>query len=152
MVSQKNYLPEIVEGPKLDKRRRGPTPKWVAESLRAVPHLTTGDVLRLAAAAEQDGRGHKGHRNQMLILVPFDACLRISEALGLSPKDLVRRPTSFRLRILGKGGKRAEVATLQEQLRHISPAMTLRYLKTLTREEALQVQESVDLFGMVSSA
>jgi integrase len=35
---------------------------------------------------------------------------------------------------------------VQEQLRHVDPTMTLRYLKTLSAEEALKIQDQVD-FG-----
>ncbi len=36
--------------------------------------------------------------------------------------------------------------SVQDQLGHASPAMTLRYFRTLATEEALRVQEGVD-FG-----
>jgi len=43
-------------------------------------------------------------------------------------------------RLRATGNPRA----VQEQLRHSTAQMTLRYLKTLTAEEALRIQESVD--------
>jgi len=213
-----NHLPEVVESSKLDISKKGPAPKWAQETFRDVPHLSAQQILTIAEEAENNGRGHKGRRDKTLILTLFDACLRVSEALKLTPADIVQSHGGFRLKIVGKGRKAAEAAvsssvvaqiqsyildreipknelifpitrkrahqmiksafecakipkpsgtgychvlrhsgaiarlratrdprSVQEQLRHVSPAMTLRYLKTLSREEALEVQSSVDL-------
>ncbi len=40
----------------------------------------------------------------------FDGCLRVSEALGLRPVDLVRGDGGWSARIVGKGGKAGQVA------------------------------------------
>lgn len=214
------HLPAPLEAPKLDKIRGRQVPQWRAKALGEVPHLGLESVWRIAEAAERLGRGHKGWRDKLLILVMFDACLRVSEAIGLRPQDIVSSGRGFRLRVRGKGRRWAEVAVspslaaqlygyvaarkigpgerifpitrkrahqiakrafeaagvakppgtghchilrhsgaierlrrtrnpraLQEQLRHASPDMTLRYFKTLTREEALEIQEAVDLWA-----
>ena len=218
VMDNTHQLPEVIEGPKLDISNKGPAPQWAQESLRDVPHLHPQQIKEIANCAEENGRGHKGQRDKILILTLFDSCLRVSEALGLRPVDIVQNNSGFRLKIMGKGRKPAEAAisssvvaqlqsyildreipknelifpisrkrvhqmikaafesaqipkppgtgfchvlrhsgaiarlratrdprSVQEQLRHVSPAMTLRYLKTLTREEALEVQSSVDL-------
>jgi integrase/recombinase XerD len=220
MAKEIQVLPPT-QPPKLDKSQTRPVPAWRGRAIGAeIPHLTREDVLRLAEAAERVGRGHKGKRDKLLILVLYDACLRVSEALGLRPQDIVQGPRGFRLRVHGKGNRWGEAAVspsmvaqlyayiaargikpgerifpitrkrahqiaqrafeeagvikpegtghchilrhsgalerlrltrnpraLQEQLRHRTVEMTLRYFKTLTREEALQVQENVDLWA-----
>ena len=205
---------------KLDKRSRGLVSSW--DSATAVPHIGPDEVQRLIAAARAAGRGHKGERDALLIQVLFDGCLRVSEALALTPNDLIRTPTGgWRVLIhRGKGGRPGQAAispetaaallnyirarglkdtdqlfpitrkrahqlcqrtfdlsgvrkpahvgachvlrhsgalsrlrvsgnprALQVQLRHRSAAMTLRYLKTLTDEEALKLEERVDVWG-----
>ena len=215
-------LPDIQNSSptKLDKNKRGLVSAW--DSATAVPHIGPDEVRRLATAARAAGRGHKGERDALLIQVLFDGCLRVSEALSLTPRDLVRTSTGgWRVLIRrGKGG-RFEQATispvtaaallayirehglkdtdrlfpvtrkrahqlcqrafelsgvqkpphvgachilrhsgalarlrvsgnpraLQVQLRHRSAAMTLRYLKTLTDEEALKLEEQVNVWG-----
>ena len=216
-------IPEVLPPRKpsnLDNSRKRPAPAWRGKSVGEIPHLTREDVLRIAEAAERLGRGHKGRRDRLFILTMFDACLRVSEAIGLRPMDILQGPRGFRLRVYGKGNRWGEAAVspsvaamlyayiaerelppdarifpfsrkrahqivqrafeeagvvkppgtghchvlrhsgalerlrltrnpraLQEQLRHLTPDMTLRYFKTLTREEALQIQEGVDLFA-----
>jgi integrase len=173
-------------------------------------------AARIARDGGSRGRGN-AERDQLLILILFDAALRVSEALGLRPCDLFQEDGHPRLRIVGKGKKRAVVSVsrslfdrllafayarklqgedrffsitrsrahqivsrayraagivkpdgvgtlhvlrhsgaierlretgnpraVQEQLRHATPTMTLRYLKTLSAEEALKVQDQVD--------
>jgi len=223
-MAEKSRFPTPVKAVKLDKIPKRPVPAWRGKTLGEIPHLTREDVLRVARAAERLGRGHKGKRDRLLILTMFDACLRVSEAINLRPKDIVQGPRGFRLRVYGKGGRWGEAAVspsiaamlyayiaerelppdarifpitrkrahqivqrafeeagvvkppgtghchvlrhsgalerlrltrnpraLQEQLRHLTPDMTLRYFKTLTREEALQVQEAVDLWATEGS-
>lgn len=188
-----------------------------------VGHLTLESVARVAAAAGRiaregrpRGRPNAG-RDELLVLTLFDPALRISEALGLRPCDIVEEADHPRLRIVGKGRKRGVVSVseslarrlkayaydkklgpeerffpitrgrahqivdrafkaagvakpdhvgtlhvlrhsgaierlratgnpraVQEQLRHASPAMTLKYLRTLAAEEAMRVQDQVD--------
>ena len=184
-----------------------------------------GDTARGVRVAAARSRARKGgspgrgnaERDELMILVLFDATLRISEALGLRPCDLVQEDGAPRRRILGKGRKRAVVGVsrslfdrlfgyayrkelppegrffpitrarahqivarayrsagvvkpdgvgtlhvlrhsgaierlretgnpraVQEQLRHASPNMTMRYLNTLTAEESLRIQDQVD--------
>jgi integrase len=164
------------------------------------------------------GRGN-AERDELLVAVLFDGALRVSEVLRIRPMDLAEADGGARVRILGKGKKRAEVSlsrslrdrlkgyaydkglktdeqffpisrfrahqiisrafreagvvkpdgvgtvhvlrhsgaierlretrdprALQEQLRHTSPTMTLRYLRTLSAAEAMRVQDGVD-FG-----
>ena len=182
---------------------------------RPVPHWGINEVLALVEAARQRGRGRKGDRDALLIQTIFDGALRVSEALGVRPQDILRTDGGFRLLVDGKTGPRqvavspslvaqlrsyayekfppgtrffsinrhrvwqivdaaAELAGLakppgvgtvhilrhsgaiermrlsgnprsvQDQLGHASPAMTLRYFRTLASEEALRVQEGVD--------
>jgi len=219
-MAEKTGFPASMESVKLDKVPKRQVPAWRGKAVGEIPHLTREDVLKVAEAAERLGRGHKGKRDRLLILVMYDACLRVSEAIGLRPKDILQGRQGFRLRVYGKGGRWGEAAVspsvaaalyayvaerkiphdarifpvsrqrahqivkrafeeagvvkppgtghchvlrhsgalerlrltrnpraLQEQLRHLTPDMTLRYFKTLTREEALEIQERVDLWG-----
>ncbi len=203
----------------LDISRKGKAPAFRGKVALEVPHIGKEEVKRIAEAARELGRGRKGLRDELFILLLFDGCLRVSEALGLRPEDIRPGPQGFRVRVKGKGGRWGEAAispslaarlyayiqeagikpgerifkmtrqrahqivvrafraagvpkppgtghchvlrhsgalerlritrnprALQEQLRHLSPDMTLRYFKTLTREEALQIQEGVDLW------
>ena len=219
-MADKVHLPQVLDASKPDKAVKAPTSKLWAGGFREIPYIRPYDVLRIAEAAEKLGRGHKGRRDRLLILTLFDACLRISEALQLTPQDIVRTPGGFRLRVRSlkrKGPSWSDVAispktvaelqsyilerkikpderifpisrktaheriqrafhhagvwkpegtgychvlrhagaiarlragcdprALQEQLRHITPSMTLHYLKTITREEAMQQQERID--------
>lgn len=186
------------------------------QAQRPVPHWGVQEVRDLVAAAEQRGRGFKGRRDALLIQTLFDATPRVSEALGLTPSDIVRTPGGYRLRVVGKTGYREAACSVsladrlgfyayqadlprgdrffpitkhrawqivdaavrlaglekppgvgtvhilrhsgaiermrlsgnprsvQDQLGHASPAMTMRYWRTLAAEEALQIQEAVE--------
>jgi integrase/recombinase XerD len=181
-----------------------------------VPHLGMAEVRAVAAAAGSVGRNQQ--RDKLLILVLFDGCLRVSEALGLRPKDVKQDADGWHLEIAsGKGGKPGIAAisaslaaqlqaycyrhgvepeqrifpinrtrafqicelaiivagvskpdnvgschvlrhsgaierlratsnprAVQEQLRHSTAQMTLRYLKTLSADEAIAIQKEVD--------
>lgn len=180
-----------------------------------VPHLGLDEVRAIADAAGRIGRHRE--RDRLLIQTMFDGCLRVSECLGLRPRNIKRDANGWRLEILGKGGRPAAAAisaslgaelqsyaymceiardtrlfpvnrsrafqivnramaaariqkpehvgtvhilrhsgaierlratrdprAVQEQLRHASVGMTLRYLKTVTAEEAIAVQQEVD--------
>ena len=184
---------------------------------KPVAHWGIAEVKALVEAARAQGRGWKGNRDAVLIQVLFDGALRVSEALGLRPTDVIRTDGGYRLQVHGKAGyrpvpispsmaallqahayehglakdalffpinrhrvhqlvARAAVmaglskpagvgqvhvlrhsgalerlrlsrnpASIQHFLGHSTPSMTMRYLKTLTVEEALELQESVDL-------
>lgn len=185
-----------------------------------VPHLTLEDVQRVAAAAL--GAAHsprRGQRDALLILTMFDACLRVSAALQLTPASLQNTPTGWLCSFIAKGGKYGQAAispslvsqlmsyaytvdldrsaafwpvnrhqafqivkrafdlaavikppgvghnhilrhsgaiarlaatgnpkAVQDQLGHVTAAMTLRYLKTLSAQESMEIQKGVD-FG-----
>ena len=187
-----------------------------AQTSRPVQHWGMAEVLALVDAARRRGRGGKGERDDLLIQTIFDGALRVSEALGLLPTDVIRTEGGYRLQVDGRTGPRqvavspslvarsqsyayetglhrdarlflvnhhrvwqivdaaADLAGLvkppgvgtvhilrhggaiermrlsgnprsvQDQLGHASPAMTMRYWRTLNREEALRVQEGVD--------
>jgi len=184
---------------------------------RPVPHWGVPQVRELAVGARRHGRGAKGDRDALLIATLFDAALRVSEALGLRPRDIIRTEGGYRLQVNGKTGPRpvavssslitqllayayahgltpeqyffplnrhrawqivdraatsaglvkprgvgtvhilrhsgaiermrvsANPRSVQDQLGHVTAAMTLRYFRTLAREESLQIQETVDL-------
>jgi len=189
-----------------------------AEAGRPVPHWGVAEVLRLAAAARERGRGHKGERDGLLVETLFDGALRVSEGLGLRPLDITKTGEGYLVNVVGKVGFRqaavspslvsrlqsyafergmdrsgrffpfnkhrawqiidaaADLANLikppgvgtvhilrhsgaiermritgnprsvQDQLGHSTPAMTLRYFRTLSQQESLRIQEGVD-FG-----
>jgi integrase len=188
------------------------------EAGKPVAHWAVPEVQALVKAARERGRGAKGERDALLIQTLFDGALRVSEALGLRPIDIVRTDGGYRLQVEGKTGYRqvavspsliarlhsyayeqglardrrffpinrhrawqivdaaAELAGLlkppgvgtvhilrhsgaiermrasgnprsvQDQLGHASPAMTLRYWRTLSQQEALRIQEAIE-FG-----
>lgn len=194
------------------RRSRAGTADYVA-------HLSAEQVKLLADAADRSRR--HGERNGLLIKVIFDAALRVSEALGIRPCDLLHMPDGWLVSILGKGSKPGTAAitaatvsalqaycyrhglgnqerifpvtrsqafrivtaafseagirrpgradehvgavhvlrhsgaiarlqvsgnpkSVQEQLRHKSAVMMLRYLKTVGHDEAMAVQQQVD--------
>jgi integrase len=84
-----------------------------------VPHLGLEEVRRLIAAARSASRRH-GERDALLIGVLFDACLRVSECLGLRPADIVHDGEGFVLRVRRKGAKWGQVA--------VSPSMAAMLL------------------------
>jgi integrase len=99
-----------------------------------VPHLRIEEVQLLAKHAHQSARPGKGERDSLLIQTLFDGCFRVSEALRLTPESLVQTPYGWVARIIGKGGKGAEVAisaTLASRLlayaynKHIKPDQKL---------------------------
>jgi integrase len=186
-----------------------------------VAHLSVGQVKLLADVAGRNRR--HGERNSLLIKTIFDGALRVSEALGIKPCDLVHTPDGWLVLIMGKGLKPGTAAitavtaselqaycyrhrlgdherifpftrsqafrivtsafdmagmrrpgrdsdhvgavhvlrhsgaiarlrasgnpkALQEQLRHKSALMTLRYLKTIGHDEAMQTQQQIDVW------
>ncbi len=79
---------------------------------RPVPHWGINEVLALVEAARQRGRGRKGDRDALLIQTIFDGALRVSEALGVRPQDILRTDGGYRLLVDGKTGPR-QVAVSQ---------------------------------------
>ena len=175
-----------------------------------VPHISFDDVRRILETL--------GDRDQLLVKMIFDGCLRVSEALSVRPEDIVQTADGWEVRVLGKGNKRSAMAisatlaaqlqayayrnniapdavffpiirqrvfqivtsamkkagvvkpagvgavhvlrhsgalerlkrtgnpkAVQDQLRHASAAMTLRYMKTLAHEESLKIQQQINL-------
>ena len=75
-----------------------------------IPHLGKPEILALIAHAVAAGKGRKGERDGLLIRLLFDGCLRVSEALGVRPKDMVQNNNGWSVRIMGKGRKPGEAA------------------------------------------
>ena len=73
---------------------------------RPVPHWGVTEVIALVDAARRLGRGVKGDRDALMIQTIFDAALRVSEAIGLRPVDIVRTDGGYRLRVIGNTGYR----------------------------------------------
>lgn len=185
---------------------------------RIVPHWGPDEVARLIAAIKElTIDAPLRDRNVLLVLTIYDAALRVSEALGLTPAKFKDGHTGYRAAVLGKGAKPREVAiskslmlqmqsyaythgiaradllfpinrtrvfqivqaatkhaglevpegvgnvhilrhsgaierlrqsgnpqSVQDQLGHSTPGMTLRYLRTLTADAAIGIQEQVD--------
>ena len=89
-MAEKTGIPAPMKSVKLDKVPKRQVPAWRGKALGEIPHLTREDILKVARAAERLGRGHKGKRDRLLILVMYDACLRVSEAIGLRPMDILQ--------------------------------------------------------------
>ncbi|MFC1904649.1 tyrosine-type recombinase/integrase [Chloroflexota bacterium] len=184
--------------------------RWKDYMGEDVPHLDIERVRRVIEAATNE-------RDQLLIKTLFDGCFRVSEAIGIRPRDIIQDATGWVINIIGKGGLHSTVAVspslvaqiqsyayrynvppdtriftinrfrvhqivsramadagvvkpdgvgavhvlrhsgalerlkltgnpkaVQEQLRHRDPRMTLRYMKTLSRKEAIEIQKGVD--------
>ena len=174
-----------------------------------VPHITLDDIKRLIEVV--------GERDKLIIMLMFDGCLRVSEALSIRPEDIIQTVDGWEVRVLGKGNKRSSVAisaslsaqlqsyayrkgikpdalffdinrtrvfqivqkamakagvvkpdgvgsvhvlrhsgalerlrrtgnpkAVQDQLRHSSAQMTLRYMKTLSHQESMKIQQGID--------
>ena len=217
-MGEKSQLPAVPRAEKPDKVKRGPLTRRAYDD-REVGHVSQEAVFQISQAAWDLGRGYKKDRDRLLILTLFDGCLRISEALQLTPSDLIRTKRGYRLQVRGKGGKMREVAispslaaalyayimerglakdqrifpisrkqahamikrafqragikkpdgvgychvlrhsgaiarlrrtgnlrSVQHQLGHSTSYMTLRYFKTLQREESIAEQEGIDLW------
>lgn len=181
-----------------------------AYQAESVPHLSLGQVQVMIAQV--------GPRDQLLIRLLFDGCLRASEAIGVRPQDIIASPQGWAVSIMGKGSRPGLVAispglaaqlkayaydqgikpgdrffpitrfrvhqivkgamdragvvkpphvgsvhvlrhsgalerlartgnpkAVQDQLRHRSALMTLRYMKTLSQEESLRIQQGVEI-------
>jgi integrase len=184
-----------------------------------VSHLTPDDVRLMVLVIGRDPR--HGKRNAALITLIFDGALRVSEALGIRPIDIIQDNSGYAVRIMGKGSKpgiaaitpetantllsycydkgipkesrifpitRSQVfriveasykaagirqpskvtdhvgavhvlrhsgaiarlkasgnpKSVQHQLRHKSAQMTLRYMKTMSADESLVIQQGVN--------
>ena len=62
--------------------------------------------MALVEAAYARGRGREGVRDALLIMVLFDPALRVGEALGIRPIDVIRTEGGYRLQVDGKTGPR----------------------------------------------
>ena len=111
-----------------------------------VPHLDLGAVHRLMEAASTSRRGE---RDALLIALLFDGCLRVSEALGLRPVDLVRGDGGWSARIVGKGHKVGQVA-LSSSL--VAQLHAYAYQLELARDAAFFPVTRVRVHQIVSDA
>ncbi len=215
-----NMLPVVVQGPTYNKTSQQlAIRQGVQWSDDYVIHLDIEKVKQLVQAADN---GYKGERNQLLIRLLFDGCLRCSEAIAVRPCDLEQTAGGWLIRLRSKkSDKAAKVAisatlasqllayayrgklrdtdrffditrsqafrivveaftkagiprprrdrdrvgavhilrhsgaierlkrtgnpkAVQDQLRHKSALMTLRYLKTISADESLKIQQAVD--------
>ena len=92
----------------LDRRNLPAIREGELAASAAIPHLDVPAVRRLIDAARTAPQ--TGERNALLIAVLFDGCLRVSEALGLRPVDLVQSDVGWAARVVGKGRKAGMVA------------------------------------------
>ena len=94
-----------------------------------VPHLDLDAVHGLMAAA---AASRHGERDALLIALLFDGCLRVSEALGLRPVDLVRGEGGWSARIVGKGRKPGQVALSPPRDARLFPVSRTRVLQVVS--------------------
>ena len=92
----------------LDRRNLPAVREGELAASAAIPHLDVSAVRRLIDAARTAPQ--TGERNGLLIAAMFDGCLRVSEALGLRPVDLVQSDMGWAARVMGKGRKTGMVA------------------------------------------
>lgn len=76
-----------------------------------IGHISPDDVRELIAASGTNARTIKmSERNGLLIAVLFDACLRVSEALRLTPADFRADADGWTVHVTRKGGAAGDVA------------------------------------------
>ena len=92
----------------LDRRNLPAVREGELATSATIPHLDISAVRRLIDAARTAPQ--TGERNALLIAVLFDGCLRVSEALGLRPVDLVQSDMGWVARVMGTGRKAGLVA------------------------------------------
>jgi integrase len=70
-----------------------------------IPHIGIDAVRLIAQAAHDNSIPSVKDRNQLLIFVMFDACLRVSEALQLAMTNLRQSADGWTVTVVAKGGK-----------------------------------------------
>lgn len=72
-----------------------------------VPHLSKDEVMRIGECLKE--------RDRLLLFLLFDGCFRISEALGIRPKDISHLDNGgYSATVTGKGNRMREVAISAE--------------------------------------
>jgi site-specific recombinase XerC len=79
----------------------------------------TAPKNQLAFASNVTGKGKNGERDRLMIETLCDGCLRVSEGLGLRPKDLVQTDAGWIVRVVGKGRKPGEAAISSTLAAHL---------------------------------
>ena len=87
----------------LDRRNLPAVQEGELAASPAIPHLDIPAVRRLIDAARTAPQ--TGERNALLIAAMFDGCLRVSEALGLRPVDLVQSDVGWTPVLWARAGK-----------------------------------------------
>jgi len=83
-----------------------PVRKVIQSATRMVPYLTPDEVDQIVDACN----GRNRERDQLLILTLFQTGLRVSEALGITPRRIGSQNGHAVLYIRGKGAKPRMVA------------------------------------------
>ncbi len=84
-----------------------------------IGHISPADVRELITAVKENtNREQMRERNGLLIAILFDACLRISETLRLTPADFRPDADGWTVHITRKGGAAGDVA--------LSPSLVAR--------------------------
>jgi integrase/recombinase XerD len=114
MTEELNKIPNgketvVIKQPVLPALKKG---YRVSQATRPVSFINEEEVYRLADAA---GTMRNGERNYLMVLVLFQAALRVSEAVGLKVRDLTVVDGKHVLLVLGKGGK-PRLAAIPEKL------------------------------------
>lgn len=86
---------------------------------RPVPHWGFPEIRRLVETIRETHRPPRGDQYALLVMTLFDGALRIGEALGIAPRDLIRSAEGYRVRVEGKTGWREAAISpnLAERLR-----------------------------------
>jgi len=87
-----------LEGPQREQARPA-----ALQNAEFVPHLNLTEVQLLAAEARDSARHGKGERDALLIQTIFDGCLRVSEAVRLTPASLVSTEHGWLAHITSSG-------------------------------------------------
>jgi integrase/recombinase XerD len=136
---EKALVPQIVNTSPVSKETRR---RFSGDSHRPVSFITEADVGRITAEAL---KMRDGERNQLLILILFQAALRISEALKLRLRDKAAVEGAHVLMVQGKGHKPRLVAIPEKLSFHIGDYAQRHNLKPdeplfpITRVRAWQI-------------
>lgn len=82
-----------------------------------VKHLSEDQLKTLMSIPDQETR--IGRRDLFIIILLFEAGLRIQELLDLSVGDIIRVGNSFKVKVFGKGGKTRYVPVLGSVMEYV---------------------------------
>jgi integrase/recombinase XerD len=84
-----------------------------------IPVRTMSQTALRALLAEPDARTTKGMRNRMVMVLLYDAALRVQELVDLKTSDLQLQAENPFILVTGKGGKTRSVPVMEKTVAHL---------------------------------